>query len=164
MRSYIELLEKEPDNFNILANLIELMKKAGRITEIAKFLENAEAKTQRSKMAGLNYCKGLYSRYNSEPQKALRELNFARFDNFYGGMAIKNMIEIYLNPANDMIYSSILETDYATTPDNIQAAKELVEEIKMKGHDTSIIEVQILIASKKKENLELASKMLKSVL
>ena len=74
------------------------------------------------------------------------------------------MIEIYLNPANDMIYSSILETDYATTPENIQAAKELVEEIKIKGHDTSIIECQILIASKKKENLEAASKHLKQVL
>lgn len=67
MKSYIDLLEKEPDNFNILANLIELMRRAGRITEIAKFIENAEQHTQRSKMAGLNYCKGLFSRYNSEP-------------------------------------------------------------------------------------------------
>jgi len=91
-------------------------------------------------MAGLSYCKGLYSRYTSEPQKALRELNFARFDNFYGESAITNMIEIYLNPANDMIFSSILETDYGTTTENIQAAKELVEELKVKGVDTSIIE------------------------
>jgi tetratricopeptide repeat protein 21B len=70
-------------------------------------------------MAGLYYCKGIYSRFNSEPQKALRDLNFARFDNFYGEKAIQTMIEIYLNPANDMIYSSISETDYATTPENI---------------------------------------------
>jgi tetratricopeptide repeat protein 21B len=99
-------------------------------------------------MAGLAYCKGLYSRYNSEPLKALRELNFARFDNFYGESAIQNMIEIYLNPANDLIYSSIVETEYATTVENIQAAKELVEEIKVKGVDTSLIECQILIATK----------------
>jgi tetratricopeptide repeat protein 21B len=70
-------------------------------------------------MAGLAYCKGLFCRYNSEPQKALRELNFSRFDNFYGVSAIQNMIEIYLNPANEQIYSSILETDYATTAENI---------------------------------------------
>jgi len=119
MKSYKDLLDKEPDHHNILGNLIELMRRAGSITDISKYLENAELKTQRSKMAGLNYCKGLYSRYNSEPQKALRELNFARFDNFFGGKAIQNMIEIYLNPANDMIYSSILETDYATTTENI---------------------------------------------
>jgi tetratricopeptide repeat protein 21B len=31
MKSYIELLEKNPNNYNILANLIELLRKAGRI-------------------------------------------------------------------------------------------------------------------------------------
>ena len=64
------------------------------------------------------------------------------------------MIEIYLNPANDMIYSSILETNYGTTQENVQAAKELVEELRVKGVDTSIIECQILIATKQKNNLE----------
>jgi len=140
IKTYIDLLEKEPDNFNILANLIELLKRAGKIAECQKYIENAETKTQRSKMAGLAYCKGLYSRYNSEPQKALRELNFARYDNFYGESAITNMIEIYLNPANDMIFSSQLEIDYGTTVENIQAARELMEELKGKGVDTSIIE------------------------
>ena len=56
-------------------------------------------------MAGLAYCKGLFSRYNSE-------------------------------------------TESATTVENIEAAKELVEEIKDKGVDTSLIECQILIATK----------------
>jgi hypothetical protein len=36
------LLEKEPNNFNILANLIELMKRAGNISEAQKYLDNAE--------------------------------------------------------------------------------------------------------------------------
>ena len=119
MKSYIKLLDNEPDNYNILAKLIELMRKAGKLQECQAFIEKAEKKTQRSKMAGLAFCKGLYNRWNSEPQKALRELNQARFDNFFGEQAIQNMIEIYLNPANDLIYSSILETDYGTTPENI---------------------------------------------
>jgi cytochrome c-type biogenesis protein CcmH/NrfG len=29
--TYIELLDKSPDNFNILANLIELLRRAGKI-------------------------------------------------------------------------------------------------------------------------------------
>jgi len=58
------------------------------------------------------------------------------------------MIDIYLNPANEMIYSSIVEIDYGTTPENIQAAKELVEELKVKALDTSIIECQIHISTK----------------
>lgn len=152
-KTYIDLLEKEPDNLNILANLIELMKRSGKVTEVKKYIENAEQKTQRSKMAGLNYCKGLLSRYNSEPQKALRELNFARFDNFYGESAITNMIDIYLNPANDLIYSSIIPTDYMTTIENLQAAKELVKELELKGVDTSVTECMILISSKDPKDL-----------
>ena len=34
MKSYIDLLEKNPNNYNILANLIELLRKAGRIQEV----------------------------------------------------------------------------------------------------------------------------------
>jgi hypothetical protein len=74
------------------------------------------------------------------------------------------MIEIYLNPANDLIYSSILETDYQTTNDNIGAAKSLIKELNLKGTDTSILECQILIASKEKGNLEAAAKQLKMLL
>jgi tetratricopeptide repeat protein 21B len=45
IKSYIDLLEKEPDNFNILAQLIELLRKLGRISEIPKYLEQAEQNT-----------------------------------------------------------------------------------------------------------------------
>lgn len=140
------------------------MRRAGKINDVQSFIENAELKTQRSKMAGLNYCKGLFSRYKSEPLKALRELNFSRFDNFYGESAIQNMIEIYLNPSNELIFSSIAETPFMTTQDNIDSAKDLVEELKGKGVDTSIIECQILIATKQKPNLENAHKLLKQIL
>lgn len=45
MQSYIQLLDKEPDNYNILANLIELLRKAGRINEAQKYIDKAEEKT-----------------------------------------------------------------------------------------------------------------------
>ncbi len=31
IKTYIQLLEKEPDNFNTLSQLIELLRRAGRI-------------------------------------------------------------------------------------------------------------------------------------
>ena len=71
------------------------------------------------------------------------------------------MIEIYLNPSNELIFSSIAETPFMTTQDNIDSGKDLVEELKGKGVDTSIIECQILIATKQKPNLENANKLLK---
>jgi len=43
---------------------------------------------------------------------------------------------------------------YNPTPENINAAKELVNELKVKGVDTSIIDCQILIASLQKANME----------
>ena len=43
IRSYSQLLEKEPDNFNTLSQLIELLRRAGRIKQVAVFLERAES-------------------------------------------------------------------------------------------------------------------------
>lgn len=53
---------------------------------------------------------------------ALKELNVARFDSFFGEAAISNMIEIYLNPLNDMLVSQTGEPEYTPTSDNIKAA------------------------------------------
>jgi hypothetical protein len=78
----------------------------------------------------------------------LKELNIARFDNFFGEAAISNMIDIYLNPLNDMIFTSIGESEYSTTPDNIRAASDLINELNNRGVDTSIIECISLIHSK----------------
>ena len=34
INTYVQLLEKEPDNFNTLSQLIELLRRAGRISDI----------------------------------------------------------------------------------------------------------------------------------
>jgi tetratricopeptide repeat protein 21B len=122
----MQLLEKRPDNFNALAQLIELLKRSGRLKDIPKYLEKAEKAAARSSMAGLAFVKGLYYRYIGEPQNALKDLNIARFDSFFGEASISNMIEIYLNPLNEMIFSSLGETEYNTTTDNIKAAQDLM--------------------------------------
>lgn len=162
---YIQHLEKKPDNFNALAQLIELLRRAGRLTDVPKFLEKAERAAARSSMAGLSFTKGLYHRYQGEPHQALKELNIARFDGFFGEAAITNMIEIYLNPLNEMLVTQTTgEPEYQPTPDNIKAAQDLITELNHRGADTSIIECNALIHSKQKANLELASKRLQDVL
>ena len=109
---YVQLLDKEPDNFNTLSQLIELLRRAGRISDIAQYIEKAEKACQRTNLAGLSFCKGLHNRYSGDAVQALKDLNIARFDNFYGQSARINMIEIYLNPANEMIFSSQGDTGY----------------------------------------------------
>ena len=64
------------------------------------------------------------------------------------------MIMIYLNPANEMIFSSQGDTGYATTLENITMAKELIQELLKTDLDTSILEAQSLIASRDKNQLE----------
>jgi len=50
-------------------------------------------------MAGLAFCKGLSHWYQNSPSEALKELNVARQDNFFGTLASCTMIEIYINPS-----------------------------------------------------------------
>lgn len=58
------------------------------------------------------------------------------------------MIEIYLNPLNEMIFTSLGEAEYNPTPDNIKAAQDLMNELNNRGVDTTIIECNALIHTK----------------
>jgi tetratricopeptide repeat protein 21B len=58
-----QLLEKKPTHYVALARLIQLLRRAGKLTEIPRFLKTAEQLARRaSSEAGLHYCNGLYSR------------------------------------------------------------------------------------------------------
>lgn len=58
------------------------------------------------------------------------------------------MIEIYLNPLNEMIFTSIGEPEYTPTADNIKAAQDLIAELNHRGVDTTIIECNAMIHTK----------------
>jgi hypothetical protein len=119
------------------------------MADVPKFLEKAERAAARSSMAGLSFTKGLYHRYQGEPHLALKELNVARFDSFFGEAAISNMIEIYLNPLNEMLVTQTKgEPEYTPTPDNIRAAQDLITELNNRGVDTTIIECNAMIHTK----------------
>lgn len=140
------------------------MRRAGRIKQVAPFLERAEAVCQRSSLSGLHFCKGLYAWHTGDPIQALKDLNVARFDNFYGQQARINMISIYLNPGREMMFSSMGDTGYTTTQKSINMAKELIEELQKTNMDTSILECNVLIATKQKTELGLAAKTLGAIL
>ena len=105
LATFKNLLKEKPDNFKALSQLVVLFRKVGQIEEALKYIEIAEKNALRSNEAGLAYAKGLYYRFTSDPQKALKSLNRARFDSFYGEDALVLMIQIYLNPHNEIVYS-----------------------------------------------------------
>ena len=124
------------------------MRRAGQLEQVSTYITNAEKSAERSSMAGLAFVKGIYNRYMGDPLGALKELNVARFDGFFGEHALTTMIEIYLNPQDDMIYSSSGEAEYTSTPENLKAASDLIVELSQRGVDVSLIEINKLIHSK----------------
>ncbi|VDN52304.1 unnamed protein product [Dracunculus medinensis] len=97
------------DQYHALAVYIELNWRNGNIEQAEKYLKNALSANPRSTVhAGFNYCKGLYEWYIGEPNTALQAFNRARRDLEWGERAIYNMIEICLNPDNEIIGDEML--------------------------------------------------------
>lgn len=137
--------------------------------ELQKYINDAEKVCRRSNMAGLAFCKGLNHYYQHQPADALKELNVARQDSVFGTLAVCTMIDIYLNPQNELQFTNIADqqsgdSHNSTTAGNIKVARELIEELASKGVDTTIFECSALIASNEAKSLELAEKQLKSLL
>ncbi len=56
-----QLLERSPDHYEALARLIDLLRRAGKLEEVAHYIEEAEKASSRATLEpGFNYCKGLH--------------------------------------------------------------------------------------------------------
>lgn len=60
-----QLLDRKPCHWAALSQLVLLLRKAGRLPEVAKFLTAAEAAAGRlgASEGGLHFCKGLQQRW-----------------------------------------------------------------------------------------------------
>ncbi|XP_048050611.1 tetratricopeptide repeat protein 21B isoform X1 [Megalobrama amblycephala] len=166
-----QLLEKKPDNYPTLSRLIDLLRRAGKLEEVPRFLEMAEKHSSRAKFEpGYNYCKGLYLWYTGEPNDGLRHFNKARKDNDWGQNAVYNMIEICLNPDNETIGGEVFENldgDMGNSTEKqeseqlaVRTAEKLLKELKPQtpaGHvQLRILENYCYLATKQKANVERA--------
>ncbi|OCT63545.1 hypothetical protein XELAEV_18044641mg [Xenopus laevis] len=166
-----QLLERKPDNYATLSRLIDLLRRAGKLEEIPKFLELAEKNSSRAKLEpGFHYCKGLYLWYTGDPNDALRHFNKARKDSDWGQNAIYNMIEICLNPDNETVGGEVfdnLDGDVGNSTEKqesvqlaVRTAEKLLKELKpqtLQGHiQLRIMENYCLMATKQKANVERA--------
>ncbi len=60
---------------------------------------------------GLCFCRGLYEWYSGNPNEALKLFNRARKDSEWGQRAVYSMIEICLNPDNQVSTVSHTQKD-----------------------------------------------------
>ncbi|XP_068876877.1 tetratricopeptide repeat protein 21B isoform X2 [Aphelocoma coerulescens] len=168
-----QLLERKPDNYATLSRLIDLLRRAGKLEEVPRFLLMAEKHSSRTKLeAGFHYCKGLYLWYTGEPNDALRHFNKARKDSDWGQNAVYNMIEICLNPDNETVGGEVFENldgDIGNSTEKqesvqlaVRTAGNLLKELKpqtIQGHiQLRIMENYCLMATKQKSNVEQALK------
>ncbi|KAJ3200458.1 Tetratricopeptide repeat protein 21B [Dinochytrium kinnereticum] len=165
-----QLLEKNPTNYKALRQLVEMMKRAGKLDEADKFFEMAEKSSLKANLhPGYHFCKGLHYRYTNSPNEALKEFNSCRRDSEWGEESLCNMIEIFLNPDNETIGGDALENlnDESMAPSSDKAdsellailtADKLIKELPQnpKSIRTQVYECYALMATKQKMEIERA--------
>ncbi|KAI8811768.1 hypothetical protein BJ742DRAFT_866792 [Cladochytrium replicatum] len=101
---YRQILEKNPNQYTALMYLIDMCRRTGKLEEAEKYLESTEKAALKAKMhPGYHFCRGTFFRYKNKINDALKEFNICRHDSDWGELALNHMIEIFLNPANDVI-------------------------------------------------------------
>jgi tetratricopeptide repeat protein 21B len=166
---FSQLILTKPTYWTALARLIEVMRRSGILNESLTFLEQAEEATSNSNEPGLCYCKGLYDWYTCNPNSALRHFNESRRDQEWGQQSVFNMIEICLNPDNDLPG----EGEISEVPDDIdvstsrtfalKTAERLLKELKPKTNildnealNHKLLENFLLLATRQRSNIEKA--------
>uniref|UniRef100_A0A671FL58 Tetratricopeptide repeat domain 21A n=1 Tax=Rhinolophus ferrumequinum TaxID=59479 RepID=A0A671FL58_RHIFE len=107
---YRQILEKAPDKFPILNKLIDLLRRSGKLEDAPGFFELAKKMSSRVCLEpGFNYCKGIYCWHIGHPNEALKFLNKARKDSTWGQRATYYMVQICLNPDNEIVGGEAFE-------------------------------------------------------
>jgi hypothetical protein len=152
MFHFQQLLEKNPSHYSALYKLIQLLKRAGKLSDAPRFIKLAERATPRAESdPGLKFCKvrravtpvpchrrplvcsaccfplyiqGVYARYSNDFHEAIRLLNSVRFSGDWGLLATENMVEIYLNPDSPDLWSEDESGDStAASKDSTEACR-----------------------------------------
>ena len=110
------ILKENPCHYSALERYLDIMKRHGKLQDAPTCFTEAEAFSSKTQMhAGYHYCKGLYlryslifdliskSRYTNSVNDALKEFVQCRKDREWGDKSMENMIELFLNPENDIV-------------------------------------------------------------
>lgn len=166
---FTQLVNKQPTNWAALVRLVEVLRRTGNLDEVSQYLQLAEKQLDRpQKEPGFCFCTALYQWYSGNLNGALRNFNNARQDSEWGQEAIYNMIEICLNPEDEVLGEQFMDSDDLEYRDSrsmaLKTADRLLKELKQKvvhsmGDDElkcRLLENFLLIASKDKSNVEQA--------
>ncbi|KAM9601421.1 tetratricopeptide repeat protein 21A isoform 2-T2 [Trichechus inunguis] len=167
---YHQALEKAPDNFSVLSKLIDLLRRSGKLEEAPTFFEVAKKVSSRAPLEpGFNYCRGIYRWHTGQPNEALKLLNKARKDSTWGQSATYYMVQICLNPDNEIVGGEAFQSLVAesSSPDRkdselhgVHTAEKLLREFS--PHSAAgqaqlrLLQSHCLMATREKANVEAA--------
>ena len=165
IKQYLRVLEYKSGDFTLVSKLIELMYRTGKLTEANEILEKIQKQCPNPNDSGLCYCKGLYQKYSRNPQEALKEFFKAKRGSQFAEDSIIQMVDLYLNPDQDVMFSTIGEGGVKQVDaENLRAADNLIKEMKSRGSGLkgSISETYVLMFQKGK--MDAANKRLVDLL
>ncbi|KAF3827030.1 hypothetical protein GH733_002516 [Mirounga leonina] len=167
---YRQVLEKAPDNFVVLNKLIDLLWRSGRLEDAPAFFELTKRMSSRVPLEpGFNYCRGIYSWHIGQPNEALKFLNKARKDSTWGQSATYYMVQICLNPDNEIVGGEVFEnlvaesnsTDRKDSEQHgVRTAEKLLREFYPRSAwgqtQLRLLQNLCLLATREKANVEAA--------
>ncbi|CAI2736916.1 unnamed protein product [Dicrocoelium dendriticum] len=104
-KHFEKVLQKSPTDYQTIAKAIEAFRRAGKLEQSSKLLENAKQTDPKSdSSAGYNYCQGLCYWATGEHNLALRHLNRCRSDKTFAEDAVHLMADVYLTSECQLTY------------------------------------------------------------
>ncbi|XP_043298255.1 tetratricopeptide repeat protein 21A isoform X3 [Cervus canadensis] len=163
---YHQVLEKAPDNFPVLNKLIDLLRRSGKLEDTPAFFELAKKMSSRVPLEpGFNYCRGIYCWHIGQPNEALKFLNKARKDSTWGQSATYHMVQICLNPDNEIVGGEafehlVTESKKELEQHGVRTAEKLLREFyphSAGGHtQLRLLQSLCLLATRERANVEVA--------
>ncbi|XP_008155388.2 tetratricopeptide repeat protein 21A [Eptesicus fuscus] len=167
---YHQVLEKAPDHFSVLNKLIDLLRRSGRLEDAPVFFELAKKVSSRVLLEpGFNYCTGIYHWHIGQPTEALKFLNKARKDSTWGQSATCSMVQICLNPDNEIVGGEafpnlVPEESCPSRKESEQLGVRTAEKLLREFHphtawgqtQLQLLQGLCLLATKEKANMEAA--------
>ena len=153
LTQFQKILEENPDNYSILAKLIEFFKRIGKLEESKVFLDKCQGRAANTNDPGLCYCRGLYQKYIRNPQEALKEFNKAKRASAFKEDSVAHMIDILLNPEQELYFSSSEDASCLKSIDNdsLRAAEGLLRDLQVRSNSpkAQVLEAYVIMFAKK---------------
>ncbi|KAB0390540.1 hypothetical protein E2I00_017559 [Balaenoptera physalus] len=163
---YHQVLEEAPDNFPVLNKLIDLLRRSGKLEDAPAFFELAKKVSSRVPLEpGFNYCRGIYCWHVGQPNEALKFLNKARKDSTWGQSATYYMVQICLNPDNEIVGGEafenlVTESKKELEQHGVRTAEKLLREFYPHSAwgqtQLRLLQSLCLLATREKANMEAA--------